>query len=137
MRGVAEQVATSIDDLRATLIRTVRTATKEVNRRRHDRYGVNLPCVIRAGNQEIPAKMEDCSQEGLCVLGAAADIVVGTRIAIALANISQPLSADVLTVEHGKLHCHLILEGPAKAQWIARLQQFSGGGTRSLKTSAS
>ncbi len=121
VQTIAGQVAVSIDDLRATLIRTVRTATREVNRRRHPRFPAGADCTVTQGGQSVSGRIEDCSEEGLCIICAAAKIPADSRITVTVAGYA-PLSAQVRTAEHGKLHCRLDLNDGAKSQWNQELQ---------------
>jgi len=74
-------VAESIDDLRLTLVRAVRTSTREVDRRRWPRFRVNLTGRARftdgaSGDQQVT--VHNLSEGGAC-LADAPELAPGTR----------------------------------------------------------
>lgn len=67
MRSAAEEVKESIADLRSTLVRVVRTATDDVDRRRSPRVTVNIRARLKARGKESDCQIIDISREGLAV----------------------------------------------------------------------
>ena len=77
LRRSSSAIAGDIDALRGALVRTVRTATADANRRQEERSAVDELCtlVLDAGGQRIAGQIVDVSQGGAAlreVAGAAA-----------------------------------------------------------------
>lgn len=64
MKGIAAEVDASIAKLRSTLVRIVRTATPEVNRRRNPRFDIRIPVVVDSAGKTIRGETRDLSQGG-------------------------------------------------------------------------
>lgn len=64
MNRIASEVDTSIAELRATLVRIVRTATPEVNRRRDTRFEIEARVQINVNGETITGKTIDLSNGG-------------------------------------------------------------------------
>ncbi len=64
MNKIAEEVDGSIAELRATLVRIVRTATPEVNRRQDPRIDVQLAVTVTIGGKSIKGQTIDLSKGG-------------------------------------------------------------------------
>ncbi len=65
VRRAASEVAGGVDDLQRNLVRVVRAATADVDRRRHRRYDVDLPCTLRSAEAgSAPARVVNLSQSG-------------------------------------------------------------------------
>jgi methyl-accepting chemotaxis protein/aerotaxis receptor len=69
LRNNAGAVADDVAELRTALVRTVRTATKEADRRMEPRMIVDVPCVVSrdAGGASIQAKVHDISAHGATI----------------------------------------------------------------------
>ena len=59
---IAQSVAASIDGLRTTLVRLVRTTTTEVDRRRKARYRLDQPVMIEGDSGRLEAQIGNCPQ---------------------------------------------------------------------------
>jgi methyl-accepting chemotaxis protein len=65
----AAALSSSVNDLRNTVIRAVRTSTPEVDRRQDPRYRVDLACQVAvAGQVSQAARVADISANGACLL---------------------------------------------------------------------
>jgi methyl-accepting chemotaxis protein/aerotaxis receptor len=64
MNKIAEEVDDSIAELRASLVRIVRTATPEVNRRKDPRFDVQLGVTVKFGGRSIKGQTIDLSMGG-------------------------------------------------------------------------
>ena len=69
LRGNASAVANDVADLRTSLVRTVRTASAEANRRQEARVAVDIGCSLtldgRAG--DLPGRIRDISRHGASI----------------------------------------------------------------------
>jgi hypothetical protein len=62
---VADELQTSVGDLKALVVRVVRTATPEVDRRGSPRYIVDLPCTLTmSGAGTAAGRLLDLSEGG-------------------------------------------------------------------------
>jgi methyl-accepting chemotaxis protein len=65
VRATASEVAGGIEDLKRILVRVVRTATSDIDRRQHQRYDVEMPCTVVADDgQTAPALVVNLSRTG-------------------------------------------------------------------------
>ncbi|MEI6558943.1 MAG: nitrate- and nitrite sensing domain-containing protein [Rhodospirillaceae bacterium] len=65
VRQAATDVAGRIEDLKRILVRVVRTATSDVDRRQHPRYDVELPCTMTSEEEGgSPARIVNLSRSG-------------------------------------------------------------------------
>ncbi|MEQ9348900.1 MAG: methyl-accepting chemotaxis protein [Thalassospira sp.] len=64
MSKIAEEVDESIAELRASLVRIVRTATPEVNRRQDPRHDIQLAVTVNVGGKAIKGHTVDLSKGG-------------------------------------------------------------------------
>jgi methyl-accepting chemotaxis protein len=70
VRDHATGLSGAMDDLRQSVIRVVRTATPEVDRRTNTRHQVDLACRLTVGRQTHSARIADLSDGGASVRGA-------------------------------------------------------------------
>ncbi len=97
-------VSDSIDTLRTVLIRVVRTATKDVDRRIAPRYALNRPATLALGGEAHTVTVDDFSEGGALLLNGPATVREGIRGDLRLDGLSAPLPLVVRSVEHGRLH---------------------------------
>ena len=120
--GIAKEVATAVDALSTTLVRLVRTATTEVDRRRKSRYRLDRAVVLETDSGRIEARIGNCSEGGAMLAGAFGRLAAGARVFLSIEGLGQRLSAAVLGVEHG--HCHIKFE-PENEAHTRFVQQFA------------
>ncbi|TWA62214.1 methyl-accepting chemotaxis sensory transducer with TarH sensor [Azospirillum brasilense] len=113
VRAVADEVSTSIDELRGILVRVVRTSMSEVDRRREARYAVDLPA-----RAETSAGSRSCRLQNLSGSGAALQVwdgaAGGARGTLHIDGFGMALPFTVVTVEARS--CHIRFEPPAEAK---------------------
>tara|TARA_R110000751_G_scaffold12831_3_gene43890 strand:- start:96 stop:2126 length:2031 start_codon:yes stop_codon:yes gene_type:complete len=125
MNRIASEVDKSIAELRATLVRIVRTATPEVNRRRDPRFDINTRVQINMNGEAIRGNTINLSKGG-CKVQLQNPLTSGSRGTITLDDLKISLSFEV---ENSKgdvanLHfspspdCEKILD-----QWLERKQR--------------
>jgi len=114
---ISAEVADGIEHLREILVRVVRTSSEDVNRRKTPRIHLERPCTLSFGGQSIEARLEDCSEGGLCVVGTFPSLAIGTRVEVGLTGLSQPVAALVREVghDHVKAHLTVVADEPWKA----------------------
>ena len=109
LRDNAGAVADDVVALRAALIRTVRTATVEADRRLEPRIPVDLPCSISLGNNAalVAARLDDVSLHGAAIdVEGGGGVPVGQQGSLVLTQAGGGRARfEVLTVEaRGRIH---------------------------------
>jgi uncharacterized coiled-coil DUF342 family protein len=95
VKQLAVALQTAVGDLTASVIRVVRTATPEVDRRRSPRYAVDLACRLTiAGREAIPARVVDVS-EGGASLRTETEVTPGTTGTLQIDGVGVPLAFAV------------------------------------------
>ncbi len=125
--SVSAQVAEGVDTLREVLIRVVRTATKEVNRRRDPRYPLGRPATASLAGTTHAITIDNISEGGLMATGVAENGTVGARMEITLSGTSAPLTAVVLSVEHGRMHGKFDLPVEIGQRWRQECERLVAG----------
>lgn len=95
MNAIAEEVDISIADLRSSLVRIVRTATPEVNRRKNPRYNAELGVTLLIEGTTLRGKTIDISAGGAKV-SLPAPVKAGARgqITIDGPNVTVPFEIE-------------------------------------------
>jgi len=125
--ATAEEVAHAIADLRGTLVRVVRTATADMDRRHGIRYPLDCPATLHLGAQHWEMRVRDCSDGGALLADlpeeAVATIKIGSRVILDIADLQRNISAIVQNVEASHLHLNFqfsLEEGKNFASALAR-----------------
>jgi methyl-accepting chemotaxis protein len=122
--GLSGEVADGIDHLREILVRVVRTATPDVNRRRHPRFVLERDATVRVGGQSLAMRTRDCSQSGFSARGDFLEMAEGTVAEVSIDGIATVLKATIRCLEGERLHAQFDLDlvaNPGWAQEFARL----------------
>ncbi|MGE5516819.1 MAG: methyl-accepting chemotaxis protein [Bacteroidota bacterium] len=102
--AVSAQVATSVAELGQALIRVVRTATTDVDRRSAPRVPVDVPAVIRLGGQETAARTVNLGKGGVELRGLLPGCSPGARVELSLNGATRLLPATVCSLADGNTH---------------------------------
>ena len=129
VNGISVDVARSIDDLRGVIIRVVRTATKEVDRRHLPRFSLGLKAVLTLGGQSMPVVLDEVAEDGLTVSGDVCPTTPGIRMEVAIDGCAVPLSMIAKECDKGRLHGHLELTPEAALLWRAEFLRMTAGQT--------
>ncbi len=125
----ARDVADAIDGLRETLIRLVRTATKEVDRRRKPRYQQDCPGTVDAGaGAPVPVVVLSCSEGGASFTsGGGCTLRAGQKVRLGISGLDDAIPAVVK--EGGTERCHVKFEmdAAAQARFVGRFPQAVKG----------
>ncbi|KAA0681715.1 methyl-accepting chemotaxis protein [Azospirillum brasilense] len=105
MRAGAGGVARSIDDLQSVLVRVVRTATSDVDRRRKARFPIDLPCTIDGvgAGTGSKARIANLSSGGAMIVDAPM-MTAGIPGTLRAPGLSRPVPFTVRSCEPGQLH---------------------------------
>jgi methyl-accepting chemotaxis protein len=125
--SMSTAVAGGIDALREMLVRVVRTATKEVNRRRDPRIPLGQSATAMLAGATHAITVENVSEGGLMASGTSDDRAVGARMDISLSGISTPLTAVVLSVENGRMHGKFDLPVEIGQRWRQECERLVAG----------
>jgi methyl-accepting chemotaxis protein len=116
-------LTTAVAELRRSVIRTVRTATAEVDRRLLRRWDVDLPCEIEAGGEvSRSARLADISEGGARLYDAPV-LPVGARGTVRIAGLSVRLAFVVLEAAEATLRITFELDDAGRAALHAALEQ--------------
>ena len=128
VNGISEDVARSIDDLRGVIIRVVRTATKEVDRRHQPRYCLGLKGMLGADGQAIPVVLDEIAEDGLTVSGSdVCPTTPGMRVEVTIEGCAVPLAMIAKECDKGRLHGHLDLSADLAERWHAEFLRLTLG----------
>lgn len=94
---------TAVGALQHSVIRVVRTATPEVNRRSGQRYAVDLPCRVSVGGRSHDARLIDMSDSGAQVCGLP-PVQLGEHGTLTVDGIASPLRFTVRYSDGDALH---------------------------------
>lgn len=118
----------AVEDLRHSVIRVVRTSTSDVDRRRTQRFPVDLVARFSvSGLAEQSVQVGDLSRDGAYVRGAQ-DLAVGTRGALRVEGIAAALPCVVRAIQGDGLHLEFALDDAGRAALrplLERLEQRS------------
>ncbi|WP_448189085.1 methyl-accepting chemotaxis protein [Azospirillum sp. sgz301742] len=129
VRGVAAELAGSIDALRATLVRAVRTATQEVDRRQRPRYRLERACRISAAGAETAARVADLSQLGACLTDAP-DLAPGVSGTLRVDGFALALPFTVTERRDGTARVRFMLSGSDAEAFDRTFPQLVAGAER-------
>ena len=126
VRGIAATVAASIDELQTTLVRVVRTATQEVDRRHCPRFRLDAAARIDTGSGSVPVQVADISASG-ANLHAERPMRVGERGTLIIDRLGLPAQFEVLTVEHQAVHLRFLPETAHNDTFRHAIERLSAG----------
>ncbi|WP_448190453.1 methyl-accepting chemotaxis protein [Azospirillum sp. sgz301742] len=104
MRTLAGTVVDGIDELKRVLVRVVRTATSEVDRRRFPRHNVQARCSIETASGRVEATLIDLSRCGAAIRGAGAGMGPGGRGTLSYDGLGMPMPFSVMAIDGDMLH---------------------------------
>jgi methyl-accepting chemotaxis protein len=86
LSAISAKVAVDLDVMREQIVRTVRNATKEVDRRSYARWETAEPCVVLVGGARHTANLLDISHGGARVSSLMTDLADGTSGLLCLSD---------------------------------------------------
>ncbi len=123
MREGAVEARAAVAALRAAIVRTVRGAAPEVDRREETRHALRLPARLAvAGQAEAEAMLHDISMTGAALRGASAPR--GARVTLRVPGLlGGGLPSEVLAEDAGLLRLRFDLDAGLRASLRAALDQ--------------
>ncbi|WP_247893502.1 methyl-accepting chemotaxis protein [Azospirillum endophyticum] len=127
VRAVAADVAGGIDSLRNMLIRVVRTATADVDRRRRPRFALSVGCGLEvAGAGPMRAAVANLSAGGAMLTGVP-DHVTGGALTLRIDGVSRPLAARIKSGGQGRLHVKFDLSDTDQQAFDREVERLTQG----------
>jgi methyl-accepting chemotaxis protein len=113
VRQAAEEVAGAIRELKQYMVKLVRTASDETNRRKHPRYAIQRPCVWTGAQGKRQGRLENLSIEGALVKweDGAAPAARGT---LRIDGFPADIPAEIVADDGGKASLKFALDGGAQ-----------------------
>jgi methyl-accepting chemotaxis protein len=125
VKDLAVALQTAVGELTASVIRVVRTATPEVDRRQTPRYSVDLACRISIlGREVIAARLVDIS-EGGASLRTDSEVASGSTGTLQVDGSGTALPFSVHRSGNGFLHLRFRLDEAATAAFRSVLERLA------------
>ncbi len=118
--------ADSVASLRSILVKVVRTSSEGTNRRKSERYEVDVAAVIESSGRKVPSRILDISERGAkitCVPGLA----LGAAGTISIQGMSQPVAFIVRGGTRDSASLEVKVEGPLREQYLNWLSSVTQG----------
>jgi methyl-accepting chemotaxis protein len=109
VRDNARGLHTAMEQLRHSVVRVVRTATSDVDRRLNERFVVNMACRLTVNGQTRIARVVDWSDTGAQVRGVSAT-PIGVHRTLDIEGVGFPLPFIVKRAEDDALHVAFVLD---------------------------
>ncbi len=121
---VSADVSAAVDELRQKLVRVVRTATREVDRRHAPRYRLNRKATMTVAGRVVAVEVKNCSSGGALLVSDTA-VTQGQRVSLSIPAIGDRIATVVKTAEGGHIHLKFDIS-PEEAQRISACLEASG-----------
>ena len=112
----------AVEELRHSVIRAVRSSTSDVDRRREQRYRVDLTARLSVGGVEHAGRVGDLSAGGAFLHGVVA-LPVGTRGTLRLDGVGAALGCEIRAADQDGVHVAFAAEEAARAALEPVLRQ--------------
>ncbi len=126
MRGIAVELTGSIESLRETLVRVVRTSTQEVDRRNHPRHAVDLGGAVTVQGRDSTARVRDLSLDGARVAGGPA-LEPGQAGQLRIDGCAVALPFTTVSAQDGSLHLRFTPDGETRRRFESALPALLRG----------
>jgi methyl-accepting chemotaxis protein len=114
VRENAAALESAVADLRHAIIRVVRTSTTDVDRRRAERYPVDMPCRLTVAGRVHDARLADLSATG-ANLSEAPPLAPGATGSVAVEGMAMPVLFVVRSIDdRGALHVEFEMDETAR-----------------------
>lgn len=100
--GVAEKVAREVQELRSTVVASVRSADPNVDRRRDERKAVRIGCTLQFGGAPITATVVDLAPGG-CQVETDQEFAEGADGTISIDGIASGIRSRVASARNGSV----------------------------------
>jgi len=125
---LSAEVADDIHALREVIVRTVRTATAEVNRRRKPRFRLDRDGRVTVDGTSYPVTIRNISEGGMMANEVPLVLHAGARVEVLVpGGGDEPLAAKVIWNGDGRMHVKFDLASEAAHRWQAACQRLTAG----------
>ncbi|WP_377809208.1 cache domain-containing protein [Azospirillum sp. A29] len=121
LRAGASEVTHSIDELMHVLVRAVRTATDDVDRRSLPRYRVEAPCTVEGPEGRLTVRLLDISRHGAALAEADA---VGARGTLLFDSLGVAMPFEAFNREEGVVRIRFRPSEIDRQAFEARFDRF-------------
>ena len=125
VRDNASSLNASVEGLRHSVIRVVRTATSDVDRRLNERFAVDLACRLTVAGQTHSASLADWSDSGAHIRGGPA-MRDGVRGVLDIDGVGFPLPFVVKSGDSDALHVVFELDAATAARFGGMPARMAG-----------
>lgn len=123
--GLSASVSDGVDELRRVLVKVVRSATPEVDRRQYPRRPARGVATLSGAQREQRLTVSNLSEGGAELMGDATDFCVGATVRFSLEGIPHSVAATILSLDGEKIHVRFAEDlGPFGAALRARLNSL-------------
>ncbi|HEX3989676.1 MAG TPA: methyl-accepting chemotaxis protein [Acetobacteraceae bacterium] len=123
--GDINALNTAIDELRVTVVRVVRTSTRDVDRRATERYTMEWPARLLLDGKPFDVQVVDLSEGGARIVGGPAQSV-GARGTLALDGGGLPLPFRVVGTDGGSVRLEFTFDAAAATAFHGVPERLSG-----------
>jgi methyl-accepting chemotaxis protein len=116
VRHLSTDVASGINSLRETLVRVVRTSTREVERRQWERLRIDRPARLIYGGKSQAVELLNLSGGGALLRGVHDGLDVGAKLELAVDGIDLKMPGKVR--ELGEDRTHVMFDVPEEVSRI-------------------
>jgi Methyl-accepting chemotaxis protein (MCP) signalling domain/PilZ domain len=124
---VSSEVAVSIDDLRRTLIRIVRTSTVEVERRHQPRYHWDRHVQVTSGGRAFDVTTGNLSCGGVMLTTVIPGASIGQQLELRCNDFAMPLPGTIVKIGKKFTHVRFTLEGEAEKNYVEQFEHLFAG----------
>lgn len=121
--STSSQVASGVTALGQILIKVVRTATTDVDRRKDPRASIAAPATVMVEDRQWPCQTINLSAGGAELAGTLPSAVPGQEVALTLSGLDMALPARVREVKDGNTHLTFALNARQTSALDAYLSQ--------------
>ena len=101
IRDGSTVIAGKVDDLRATLVRVIRTSTADVDRRSSPRFKVDCGGTLVAQGQTMRVKIADVSRGGALMAQTIDGLTIGTLVRLTIDGLGVESTGIVARIQNG------------------------------------
>ena len=127
VKKFSSEVAVSIDDLRRTLIRIVRTSTAEVERRHQPRFRWERLVKVMRGERPHDVRTANLSRGGVMLLAVIPGANVGDRLEMKSDDFTMPLAGTIVKIGKKITHVQFALEDDVAKAFATEFEGLFAG----------
>ncbi len=124
VRNSAVHLNAAMEELRQSVIRVVRTATPEVDRRADTRFPIDRPGNLAVGGVTHKVMVADMSDGGAQLCGAP-DLRIGATATLSVEGVAEPLPALVRNVSGNDVNLTFRLDDAAAARFSGTAERLA------------